>query len=124
MTTFIRKISALSSICSKSSPLVLQSRASYHTTIVVLKDKPFTQPSNGPRKSKFAKPEGEPVEKAAKSAEEKEKLDKERKERELKKKETRAKQIEIQKKRDAEKQEKAAKTAAKISARQSKDDEN
>lgn len=81
---------------------VTQYNREYHSTINLLKDKSFKQPGNGPRKSKFEKPDDEVVKKV-RNEDELEKLKLARKERELKKKEIRSKQIEMQKKHDATK---------------------
>ncbi len=85
----------------------------FHFTPALLKDKPYGDDSNGPRKSKFAKSDDAPTEKKVRSEGDAEKLNAARKEREQKKKETRLKQLEIQKKRDETKAKKAAPKAPK-----------
>ncbi len=83
----------------------------FHVSSVLLKDKPFVQPSAGPRKSNFEKPVPEERIVKIRTEDDAVKIKNERKERELKKQETKQKQLEIQKKRDAEKASKATKKA-------------
>jgi hypothetical protein len=81
----------------------------FHVSTISLKDKPFVQPTAGPRKSNFEKPEPEERIVKIRTEDDAVKLKNERKERDLKKQETKQKQLEIQKKRDAEKAAKATK---------------
>lgn len=99
-----------------------------HVSGIILKDKVFTQPTAGPRKSKFAIDNSDIAKPPPKVKTENDiaKQEAAKKDREQKKKETRLKQIEIQKKRNS------AKSAKKDPAPQKKkqlqfdddDDEN
>jgi hypothetical protein len=73
----------------------------FHMSGICLKDKVFSQPSAGPRKSKFAtdKDDKKPSTPKIKSEDDVAKQEAAKKEREQKKKENRLKQLDIQKKR-------------------------
>ena len=106
-----RKVFFCSPLLLGTSSLQLLTRH-FHLSSHTFKDKSFKDSPAGPRKSKFQSTSTEAAPTKIRSDEEKKKLAEERKQREEKKQAIRAKQLEIQAKRDAGKDAKKVKQVA------------